>query len=404
MTEHPLEGIRIIDFTWAWAGPYANLLLAFLGAEVIKVESRQRLDHTRLRSLMTGPTMGGPNQSVGFNNLNLNKLSVTLNLTKPKSIEIVKRLVKVADVVTENMRPGVMERLGLSYEALQDIKPDIIMLSSSALGGTGPERTYAGYAPTFCAMSGLAYASGFPDGAPNTLSGAIDTRVGTTSAFAILAALNYRQRTGRGQFIDLSSTEAINCLAGHLMMDYTMNRSVTQRHGNLDESMAPHNCYPCLGTDRWVTIAISTEEEWQAFCQVMGHPAWSQDNRFGNAQNRWQNRDELDKLVAEWTSQHADYEVTELLQKVGITAAPTLDGEMVYKDIHSKERDLFVTIQHPEIGKRLVVAPPWKFSGTPARTPRAAPLLGEHNQYVLGELLGMSQQEIDELIKEQVVY
>jgi len=404
MKEYPLEGIRIIDFTWAWAGPYANLLLAFLGAEIIKVESMQRLDHTRLRSLMTGPTMGGPNHAIGFNDLNLNKLSVTLNLTKPKSIEIVKRLVKIADVVTENMRPGVMERLGINYEALREIKPDIIMLSSSALGNTGPERTYAGYAPTFSAMSGLTSVSGLPDGAPSTLSGAIDTRVGTTSAFAILAALNYRQRTGRGQFIDLSSTEAIACLAGHVLMNYSMNRSSGQRTGNHDENMAPHYCYPCRGEDRWVTIAIYTEEEWQDFCRAIDSPAWTRDTKFGSARSRLQNQDELDRLISEWTSRHTEYEVTELLQKAGVAAAPTLDGEMVYKDIHSREREIFAEIQHPAIGKRIVVAPPWKLSATPARVPRAAPLLGEHNQYVLGTLLGMSQAEIDALAKEQVVY
>ena len=192
MKEYHLDGIRIVDFTWAWAGPYATLLLALLGAEVIKVESQKRLDHTRLRSLMTGPTMGSPDQSTVFNDINLNKLSLTLNLTRPRAIEIARELVKKADVVIQNMRPGVMDRFGLGYEALKEIKPDIIMLSSSALGSTGPEGNYSGYAPTFAAMGGMAYISGYPDKEPSTLSGAIDTRVGTTSALAILAALIYR--------------------------------------------------------------------------------------------------------------------------------------------------------------------------------------------------------------------
>jgi len=404
MKEYPLDGIRIVDFTWAWAGPYATLLLALLGAEVIKVESHRRLDHTRLRSLMTGPTLGGPNQSTVFNDINLNKLSLTLNLAQPKAIDIVKRLVRLADVVTQNMRPGVMDRLGLSYEVLKQIKPDIIMLSSSALGTTGPERTYVGYAPTFAAMSGLAYISGHPEGQPSTLTGAIDTRVGTTSAFAILAALNHRQHTGQGQHIDLSSSEAISCLVGDTLMDYTMNGRVQERKGNRDDFMVPHGCYPCRGDDCWVTIAVSTEEEWHAFCKASGNPSWTEDERFIDADNRRQNEAELDKLVSDWTKQYTDYEVTEILQNAGVAAAPTLSGEMVSKDAHSIERGFFTEVEHPELGKRIVVGAPWRLSATPAKTPRPAPLMGEDNQYVLNELLGISQEEIDQLIEEQVVY
>jgi len=367
------------------------------------VESRKRLDHTRLRSLMTGPTMGGPNQSTVFHDINLNKLSLTLDLTKPKAIEIAKELVKTADVVIQNMRPRVMDRLGLSYETLREVKPDIIMLSSSALGSTGPERTYAGYAPTFAAMSGMAYISSYPDKQPSTLSGAIDTRVGTTAAFAILAALIYRQRTEKGQNIDLSSSEAISCLMGEAFLDYSMNRRVKERDGNDDDVMAPHGCYPCQGENRWVTIAVSTEDEWQAFCKALSSPEWSKDSRFGDTESRRLNREELNRLISEWTIQHADYEVTAILQGAGVAAILTLRGDMVSKDPHIKERGLFEEIEHPELGKRLVVGPPWRLSATPAKVRRPAPLLGEHNQYVLGELLGMTQSEIDQLIEEQVV-
>jgi benzylsuccinate CoA-transferase BbsF subunit len=403
MEEYPLDGIRIVDFTWAWAGPYATLLLSLLGAEVIKVESRKRLDHTRLRSLMTGPTMGGPDKSTVFNDINLNKLSLTLDLTKPRAIEIIKELVKKADVVIQNMRPGVMDRLGLGYEALREVKPDIIMLSSSALGATGPERTYVGYAPTFAAMSGMAYITGYADKEPSTLSGAIDTRVGTTSAFAILSALIYRQRTGKGQNIDLSSSEAISCLMGEAFLDYAMNRRVKDRDGNNDDVMAPHGCYPCQGEGRWVTIAVSTEDEWQSFCKAIGSPDWCGDGRFADAASRRQNREELNRLISGWTVQHTDYEVTEILQGAGVAAIPTLSDDMVSRDPHIKERDLFVEIEHPELGRRLVVGPPWRLSGTPVKVRRPAPLLGEHNQYVLGELMGMPQSEIDQLIEEQVV-
>lgn len=405
MEKAPLDGIRVIDLSWVWAEPYAVTLLALLGAEVIKVESLKRLDLLRQRAIVTtGPILASPNHSTPFCDLHLNKLSLTLDLTKVKAINILKNLVTKSDVVIQSMRPGVIERLGLSYESLREIKSDIIMLSVSAYGATGPEGTYVGYAPCFSAMSGLAYASGYPHGPYSNFSATIDTRVGTTSLIALLAALNYRQRTGRGQYIDLSGTEAISCMVGEMLMDYTMNQKVTERMGNRDQSMAPHNYYPCHGDDRWVTIVVATEKEWQALCQAMGNPSWTKDNKFRDAYSRWQNQEELDRLVSEWTRQHTEYEVTETLQKMGVAASPGLKREMVSKDPHSKERGIFFEVEHPIVGKRLVMGPPWRFSRTPAKAPQAGPLLGEHNQYVLGELLGMSQDEIDKLVEAQVVH
>jgi benzylsuccinate CoA-transferase BbsF subunit len=403
MTTGPLEGVRILDFTWAWAGPHATLLLAFLGAEVIKVESRRRLDHTRLRSLMTGPIMTSPDHSVVFNDLNAGKLSLTLNLSQPKAVEIAKRVAQISDVVTENMRPGVMERLGLGYDDLKAVKPNIIMLSSSAVGATGPERTYAGYAPTFAAMGGLAYITGHPDDPPMPLSGAVDLRVGTTSAFAILAALHYRARTGKGQYIDLSSTEAVSTLIGHTFMDYSMNSRVQTRAGNRDQLMAPHNCYPCLGEDKWVTIAVACQEEWDALRRLVGDSRL-EDERFADAASRWQNQEALDQIIGEWTASHSQEEVTQALQKVGVAAMPLLDGRALVRDAHLRERGVLQPLHHPLIGERLTLSPPWRFSRTPAQIRRPGPLLGEHNQYVLGELLGMPSDEIERLVAEEMVY
>jgi benzylsuccinate CoA-transferase BbsF subunit len=403
MTTGPLEGVRILDFTWAWAGPHATLLLAFLGAEVIKVESRRRLDHTRLRSLMTGPIMTSPDHSVIFNDLNAGKLSLTLNLSQPKAVEIAKRVAQISDVVTENMRPGVMERLGLGYDDLKAVKPNIIMLSSSAVGATGPERTYAGYAPTFAAMGGLAYITGHPDDPPMPLSGAVDLRVGTTSAFAILAALHYRARTGKGQHIDLSSTEAVSTLIGHTFMDYSMNSRVQTRAGNRDHLMAPHNCYPCLGEDKWVTIAVACQEEWDALRRVVGDGRL-EDERFADAASRWQNQEALDQFIGEWTASRTQEEVTQALQKVGVAAMPLLDGRALVRDAHLRERGVLEPLHHPLIGERLTLSPPWRFSRTLAQIRRPGPLLGEHNQYVLGELLGMASDEIERLVAEEVLY
>jgi benzylsuccinate CoA-transferase BbsF subunit len=403
MTKGPLDGVRITDFTWAWAGPYGTLLLAFLGAEVIRIESRKRLDHTRVRSLMSGVTGLDPDRSTHFNDINLNKLSLSLDLTKPTAVEIVKRLVGISDVVTQNMRPGVLDRLGLSYEELRAVKSDIIMLSSSAVGSTGPERTYAGYATTFAAMAGVASITGHPNGRPIPLSGSSDTRVGTTAAFAVLAALLHRRRTGEGQNIDLSSTEAISALVGDVFMDYTMNQRVAQRLANRDQIMAPHNCYPCRG-EQWVTIAIGSEDEWRAFCGVVDGSLLVEDPRFADAYSRWQHQEELDQVVSEWTSNRTAYEAAETLQREGVAAVPVFDGYSLVRDAHLQARGMFQELEHPLIGKRLVVTPPWQLSKTPAQVRRSGPLLGEHVDYVLGELLGMSATEIQRLTDEGVIY
>ena len=416
MARAPLEGVRILDFTWAWAGPQATLLLGMLGAEVVKVESRRRLDHTRMRSLMAGPTLAGPDHSVVFGDLNLNKLSVTINLAQPQAAEVVKRIVQACDVVMENMRPGVMERLGIGYEALRQVKPDIIMLSSSAVGNTGPERSYVGYAPTFAALGGLAHITGHPDGPPMPLSGAVDLRVGTTSAFAILAALCYRQRTGKGQYIDLSSTEAISTLIGEKLLEYSITGRPPTREGNRDPIMAPHNCYVCQsesqadapqrdpsGPPGRVSIAVSDDAEWRALCQVVDDDRLK-DDRFADAPGRWRDQHEIDAIISEWTAGRSPDEAAEALQKAGVAAMPVLDGRALAHDAQVRDRGLLQKVSHPVIGERLVVGPPWKFSRAPVGIRRPSPLLGQHNQYVLQDLAGMSTEEIDRLTEEGVIY
>ncbi len=389
-----MEGVRVADFTWAWAGPYATMLLSLMGAQVIKVESRARLDHSRMRSLAAGPVPGGPDEAPFFNDLNLGKLSVTLNLTHPKAVALARRLIALCDVVADNMRPGAMERLGLGYPALREVKPDIIVLSASACGAKGPERSYAGYAPTFGGLGGLAYITGYPDGLPGTLMGSVDLRSAVSASFAVMAALCHRRRTGQGQLIDFSSQEAISVLMGEVILDYTMNGRVQSRMGNQQDALAPHNCYRCRGEDKWVSIAVTTEEEWRALCRAVGRPEWIDDERFSDGYRRWQHREELDRLISDWTGQRTHYEVMETMQKAGVAAAPSFNSQELFTDPHSRERDIFQQVEHPRIGKRWVVGPPWRMSATPPRVPGPGPLLGQHNGYVLGELLGLSPQEI----------
>jgi benzylsuccinate CoA-transferase BbsF subunit len=384
----------VTDFTWAWAGPLGTLLLSILGAEVIKIESRTRLDHARVRSLMAGVIHGGPDESPLFNDLNLGKLSLSLNLRTEEARDVVRRLVAVSDVVVQNMRPGVLDRLGLGYPDLQSLKPDLIMLSSSAVGATGPEKFYTGYAPTFACLSGFADVTGYPDQPPVPLSGSVDLRVGTTAAFAVLAALHHRERTGEGQNIDLSSTEVMSTMMGELFLDHSMSGRIPQRLGNRDTVMAPHGCYRCKGERQWVSIAVGSEDEWTALKSVIQDPAL-EDEVFAGPLERWQNQEQLDAILEGWTREHEPYTATRILQEAGVPSFPVLRGQDLSRDPHLQERGVFETVNHPVVGRKTVLAPPWKMAGVGIH--RRAPLLGEHNDYVLGEVLGLSRDEIDRL-------
>lgn len=396
----PLAGVRVIDFTWAWAGPHGVQLLAMLGAEVIKVESMTRLDHSRVRSLMGGAARGGPDSTSLFGDLNAGKLSIRLDLRKEKARDIVRRLARVSDVAMQNMRPGALTRLGLDYEALSKENPAIIMLSSSAVGETGPERTYAGYAPTFAAMSGIADITGYPDGTPIPLSGAVDLRVGTAAAFAVLVALHHRQLTGEGQNIDVSSTEVMSTMMGESFLGYELNGVVPHRMGNRHPRMAPHGCYPCAGVDCWVTIAVGSDTEWEALRSVVADPALDSAD-YRHEQGRRDHQDRIDEVLAGWTRSREAGDVIAALQEAGVAAGPVLRGETLVGDPHVKARGVLQPLTHPVLGERLVVRPPWQMEGAAIRS--AAPLLGQHSDYVLGDLLGMSAEEIEELSQEGVL-
>ncbi|MBA7668520.1 Succinyl-CoA:(R)-benzylsuccinate CoA-transferase subunit BbsF [subsurface metagenome] len=331
-------------------------------------------------------------------------MDVTLNLSQPKGVWLAKEVARVCDVVLENFRPGVMRRLGLDYEALKEVRPDIIYLSSSCRGGTGPEWNYAGYAPNFAALGGLSYVTGHLNGVPSVVTSRTDLLVGTTSFFAILAALIYRSKTGKGQYIDVSSSEVQSVLVGDMFMEYAMNKRNPQRQGNRDSIMAPHNCYRCKGEDKWISIAVSTEEEWQALCDAMGNPEWTKDDKFCDAYSRKKNEDELDRLISQWTINYTHYEVMGILQQAGVAALPSFNSQELHDDPHVKERGIITEVVHPVIGKQKVIGNPWKLSASSANVSGYGPLFGEHNQYVFGELLGMSPEEIQSLVQEQVIY
>lgn len=392
MNMMPLSGVRVADFTAHLAGPYGTGLLALLGAQVIRIESRRSLDLSRTRHEARGCE------------LNLNKLCITLDLKHPKGLEIAKKLVKISDIVTENFTPGVMERLGLGYSVLREIKPDIIMVSQSGMGQTGPESHFHTLAFNFASMTGAAFITGYRDGVPTELRASSDTKVGQCCVTAILAALLYRQRTGHGQYIDMSATELHACGMGEVYLDYLMNQRIQVARGNEDDFMAPHNCYRCKGDNEWVTIAVANDEEWNALCQVMQRLDLASDDRFSDQLSRWRNREELDTIISAWTYEHQARQVMEMLQEADVAAVQTFSVADIANDPHLRERGFIQQIEHPRLGKRLTFGPIWQFSQTKARINRYGPMLGEDNRFVLSELLGLSSDEISSLEEEKALY
>ncbi len=398
-----LSGIRVVDFSMGAAGPWAADQLALMGAEVIKVESRQ---HPEIMRIILDPVTRqpqSPDRSLLFEVVNSNKLSVTLDLTRPEAVELAKRLVGVSDVVVESFSPGIMKRFGLDYDVLRAVNPSLVMLSCSAAGQSGPEAQSLGLAPLFSAMGGLGHMTGYVDGPPSEIRFTIDMMVALANAVALLAALNHRRETGVGQHIDMSSREAMSCLIGDSLMDFTMNGRVQSRTGNRDDVMAPHNCYRCQGEDSWVSIAVGSGQEWEALCGSIGRPELVTDSRFADAALRWQNQEEIDRIVEAWTVNRTSYEVMNALQPAGVAAVPSFSAEQLFTDPHLAEQDLTTVVEHPELGAVVMLNPAWKLSETPARITRHSPLLGEHNDYVLGELLGLSAEERARLKSRKIV-
>jgi len=400
----PLHGYRVLDFGWVLAGAIPGMVLADMGAEVIKVESRQRLDYMRMGRPIIGD-QPDPEQHPMFHNVNRNKLSITLNTIHQQAVELARKLVARCDMVIENFSPGVMDRLGLGYEDLRQIKPDLIMASISSTGQTGPLRDLRAYAPSIGALAGLDSTLGYEEGRPLGLKHAYGDICGALhTVFAIVAALYQRQRTGRGQYIDLSMLRATVATQGLGLMEYIMTGRVMQPRGNYDPTMAPYSNYPCEGEDRWVSIAVATDEEWQGLKAALGSPAWTSDPKFASRYGRLKHRHELDQHLAQWTAGRSAETVTELLQSHGVAAVPVMGAEERLFNSHFRERGLYADIDHPSLGAEPIFNLMWNLSQTASAIRRHAPLMGEHNQQVFCEILGMSAQEVKALEETQVIY
>lgn len=402
MNSLPLEGIRVADFSWVIVGPYSTQWLAMMGAEVIRIESTLRMDILRRQPPFADGVQGADRSGL-FNGLNMSKKSCTLDLRRPEAIELARRLIKVSDVVVEQFSYGMMDRFGLSFESLRQLKPDLVLVSVSGMGRTGPLRELSGYNESFLAYSGLATITGYEVGPP-VLSGGVwaDHATGMNLTLAILTALYRRSQTGLGQTVDISMLESVAAQIPEAIIDYAMNGRATSRTGNHDRDMAPHSCYPCAGDDQWVAISVRNDEEWRAFCGAIGNPRWACDPKYATAQGRLQHQDELDRLVSEWTRKREKRWVAEMLQRAGVPAGPTLNVEEVVHDPQLNHRGFFVNPEHPEIGRRLALGMPWIMSESEG-TIGSAPTIGQDNAYVFGELLGLSDEEFARLVGEGVI-
>jgi crotonobetainyl-CoA:carnitine CoA-transferase CaiB-like acyl-CoA transferase len=400
----PLEGIRVIDFGQMWAGPHLTQWLACLGAEVIKVETSLRLDFLRMVGAPPGPGQDDANAGTVFMALNFGKKGVTLNMNQPKARELARRLIEKSDVVTENFGGPVLERWGLSYDELRKIKPDIIVYAGSGYGRSGPHRARPAYAEIVEAFDGSTFLNGYPGSGPFTVgvSPWTDATQAMHGAFAVMAALYHRRNTGEGQYIDAAMIEGSCNFLGETMMGYTMNGATGERMGNRDRVMAPHGCYRCQGDDEWVAIAVTGEDDWRAFCAAIGGPEWTRRPEFATGAGRHAHQDELDALITDWTRQRGQYEVMDLLQKAGVAAGASLNIKELVNDPQLRARRFFFESEHPVGGRLTLPGLPWRpADGTAGYSP--APLLGEHNYSVFGELLGLTVEEIDRLIAEEVI-
>ena len=391
-----LEGVRILDFTWVVAGPVAVRILADQGAEVIKIERRDTLDLGTRRGGFSG-------------NLHRGKESTVVNMADPRGIEIAQKLAAVSDVVIDNFSARVMRNWGLDYESLKKIKPDIIAVSMSGFGHTGPHKDYVSYGPTLQALSGYTLQMRHPGHEPAGWGYSYaDMTGGYSGALAVLMALWHRKQTGQGQFVDLAQFEAISSLVGPGLLDILNNQTPSEPVGNRSQEApaAPHGVYRCKGDDRWCAIAVFTEAEWQSLCRVLGQPAWTRETRFAGLADRLQHQDALDGYIEAWTQQHTAEEVMSRLQEAGIAAGVVANGEDLDRDPQLRARGYWAQLPAQENGKTEAVildGPPFKLSKTPGYVAAPGPLLGEHTDSVLCRLLNYSDQQIAQLKAERVI-
>jgi len=403
MPKQILDGLKVVDFSWAAAGPQVSRELAEHGATVIRVESHDK--PCPLRTFAPHKdSKPGIDRSAFYTAYNTNKLNISLNLTHPKAKEVTRRLIEWADVTGESMTPGTMAKLGLSYEECKEINPGIIYFSTTQQGNYGPNSGFQGVGHHVNALGGFCRCTGWPQSEPTMIFTAYSDYIAPWYVvIAIIGALLRRRKTGKGMYIEQAQLEAGLTFAAPHILDSTVNKRNAVRRGNRDSQMSPHAIYPCSNADRWIAIAVTNEDQWESFCDVIGNPDWTKDEKFSTLNNRKNNEDELDQLVGEWTKEHSAEQIMEMMQQAGISAGVVKTSEDLLNDPQMKHREHFRKLEHPEIGVHSYHAPAYKFSETPCDIHRAGPTLGQDNEYVYQEILGFSDDEIADMLAEGVI-
>jgi len=398
MPPRPLEGIRVIDLTRIYAGPYCSMLFADMGAEVIKVEPPEG-ELIRDNPPMVKEGEGGPHdrsRSGYFLALNRNKYGITLNLKHPKAVEVFQELIKIGDVVLENYAPGVMKRLGIDYPLLRKINPRIIMCSISGFGQTGRYSERLAFDVISQAMSGLMSITGHPDNPPTRVGTSLgDVNAAVHAAFAIMTALYYREKTGIGQYIDVSMLETMVGILEGGIVRWTIGKELLTPIGSMNPHEAPMAAFRCK--DGYIIIATVGNEHWQRFCRAVHRPDWAEDPEYRTKRQRWEKKHLLQEEIEKITAQYTVKEVGEMMDQERVANSPIFNIKQVIEDPHLKDRGYFVDIDHPVIGKAKIPGIPFKMSETPGSVERPSPLVGEHNELILGKYLGMNREEIEKL-------
>ena len=403
----PLEHVRATVLTQAWAGAFTTRLLADMGAEVIQIESLDRIDpwrggyppHTSGVYPDGDPGWRPFDRNASYNSVNTGKLGITLDLNDVAARSALFELVSISDLVAENFSARVLPNLGLEYPVLRRVNPTVILLRMPAYGSSGPYSTYMGNGGTIEPMSGISSLLGYKDGPPIT-SGVMHTDPfsGAMATAALLIALHHRARTGEGQEIDLSQQETSIGLVADSVMQYSMNGSLPSRGGNHSDAMAPHNNYPCRGDDSWVAVAVRSDGEWARLCDLMGHPDLASDERFHDLPSRLANVRQLDELVSEWTKRHTADEITRLGQAKSIPCSRVYKSHEMPSHPQLESRRFFQSVTHPDTGYYPYAGVSWRLSRTPGRLGGPAPRLGEHSRKVMEQFLGMESRVVDRLI------
>lgn len=397
-TDLPLEGLKVIEFCWLFAGPVTGKFLADHGAEVIKIESPRKPDDVRAY----GPHkdgISGMNRGYMFAGLNTSKLGMTVDLKNPRGLELARRLVARADVVVESFSPGTLEGLGLGYETMVGIKPDIILASINMQGSNGPHAKQPMFGTQLQGGAGFCHLAGWPDRPPTPLPTPFTDFVHPWFVLsAILGALDHRERTGKGQHIDASQLEVSLHFLALPLLEYTANKHIAFRHGNRNPNAVPHGVFPTRGEDRWCAIAVTSDYEWEMCCRAMGQPGWSRDPRFNTFAGRKEHEDELERLIAAWTLEVSPEEAMSRLQLAGVPAGVVQNGmDLLARDPQLQYREHCSLLEHPEMGIQLTERAPFRLSATPCFPRWHAPCLGEHNEHVCKEVLGVSDEEFLDL-------